>query len=48
LLVAAGLDDVEVAPRVVYVDASRPHLVDGFTRKTYTFFKGVGRKPLRG
>ena len=89
LLVEAGLDDVEVAPRVVYVDASRPHLVDGFTRKTftamvegvgdqaiasgliddatwkrgiralyrtaeqdgtfsYTFFKGVGRKPLRG
>lgn len=88
-LVDAGLDDVEVSPRLVYVDASRPHLVDGFTRKTftamvegvgdraiaagmideatwqrgirdlhrtaeadgtfsYTFFKGVGRKPLTG
>ncbi len=36
LLVQAGLDEVEVSPRMVYVDASRPGLVDGFTRKTFT------------
>jgi ubiquinone/menaquinone biosynthesis C-methylase UbiE len=35
LLVEAGFDDVRVSPRVVYVDASRPALVDGFTRKTF-------------
>jgi predicted O-methyltransferase YrrM len=36
LLVAAGFDAVRVSPRMVYVDASRPDLVDGFTRKTFT------------
>ena len=36
LLRAAGLDDVRVSPRMVYVDASRPGLVDGFTKKTFT------------
>jgi SAM-dependent methyltransferase len=36
LLVAAGLEAVHVSPRMVYVDASRPDLVDGFTRKTFT------------
>jgi SAM-dependent methyltransferase len=35
LLRDAGLTDVRVSPRMVYVDASRPHLVDGFTRKTF-------------
>jgi len=35
LLVAAGLKNVTVSPRMVYVDASRPQLVDGFTRKTF-------------
>lgn len=36
LLSAAGFDAVRVSPRMVYVDASRPELVDGFTRKTFT------------
>jgi trans-aconitate methyltransferase len=36
LLVATGLDTVSVSPRMVYVDASRPALVDAFTRKTFT------------
>jgi hypothetical protein len=36
LLVEAGLDAVRVSPRMVYVDSSRPDLVDGFTRKTFT------------
>lgn len=35
LLVDAGLDEVWVSPRVVYVNASHPDLVDGFTRKTF-------------
>jgi SAM-dependent methyltransferase len=36
LLVGAGFEDVRVSPRMVYADASRPQLVDGFTRKTFT------------
>jgi SAM-dependent methyltransferase len=45
LLVRAGFDGVRVSPRMVYVDASRPELVDGFTRKTFTaMIEGV-REP---
>ena len=41
----AGLDAVSVSARMVYVDSSRPELVDGFTRKTFTaMIEGV-RKP---
>ncbi len=36
LLRAAGYREVRVSPRMVYVDSSRPGLVDGFTRKTFT------------
>lgn len=36
LLVAAGFEDVRVSPRMVYVDASRPERVEGFTKKTFT------------
>jgi len=36
LMVEAGLDAVHVSPRMVYVDSSRPDLVDGITRKTFT------------
>jgi ubiquinone/menaquinone biosynthesis C-methylase UbiE len=36
LLVEAGFDDVNVSPLMVYVDSSRPELVDGFTRRTFT------------
>jgi SAM-dependent methyltransferase len=46
-LVEAGLEDVAVSPRVVYADASRPHLVDGFTRKTFTaMVEGVGDRAI--
>jgi len=37
MLVNAGYDAPCVTPRVVYVDASTPELVDGFTRKTFTW-----------
>ncbi len=36
LLAEAGFADVHVSPRMVYVDGSRPQLVDGFTRRTFT------------
>ena len=36
LMIEAGLDAVHVSPRMVYVDSSRPDLVDGFTRRTFT------------
>ena len=36
LMTAAGVEEVRVSPRMVYVDSSRPDLVDGFTRKTFT------------
>jgi len=36
LMVEAGFDAVRVSPRMVYVDSSRPDLVDGFTIKTFT------------
>jgi SAM-dependent methyltransferase len=47
LLRQAGLDPVHVSARMVYVDASRPALVDGFTRKTFTaMIEGVREAAL--
>jgi len=36
LVSSAGYADVRVSPRMVYVDASRPALVEGFTKRTFT------------
>jgi SAM-dependent methyltransferase len=36
MLDAAGFEDIEVSPRMVYVDGSRPQLAEGFTRNTFT------------
>ncbi|MCC7146987.1 MAG: methyltransferase domain-containing protein [Phycisphaeraceae bacterium] len=36
LLTRAGVKNVRVSPRMVYADASRPQMVDGFTKKTFT------------
>jgi SAM-dependent methyltransferase len=36
LMVQAGFDAVHVDPRMIYVDSSRPELVEGFTRRTFT------------
>jgi len=36
LLTEAGFDSVKVSPRMVYVDSTKPEMVDGFTRKTFT------------
>ncbi len=47
LLVQAGYRAVKVSPRMVYTDASRPALVDGFTRKTFTaMVEGVGEQAV--
>ena len=47
LLVRAGYRDVAVSPRMVYADASRPALVDGFTRKTFTaMVEGAGEQAV--
>lgn len=36
LMIEADLEAVHVSPRMVYADSSRPDIVDGFTRKTFT------------
>ncbi len=36
LVAGAGYSDVYVSPRMVYVDSSRPGLVEGFTKLTFT------------
>jgi SAM-dependent methyltransferase len=49
LLVSAGLEAVSVSPRMVYADASRPELVDGFTRRTFTaMIEGVREPAIAG
>jgi SAM-dependent methyltransferase len=48
LIVDAGFDAVRVSPRMVYVDSSRPDLVDGFTRRTFiAMIEGI-REPAIG
>ena len=47
LLRAAGFREVTVSPRFVYVDASRPTWVEGFTRNTYlAMVEGVRERAL--
>jgi SAM-dependent methyltransferase len=49
LMVEAGLEAVRVSPRMVYVDASRPELVDGFTRRTFTaMIEGIRDSAIAG
>lgn len=48
LLCKAGYNSVRVSPRMVYVDTSKPGLVDGFTRKTFTaMIEGVRESALK-
>ena len=47
LLVEAGFRSVTVSPRMVYVDASRPKYVEGFTKSTFTaMVEGVREQAL--
>ena len=48
LLQQAGFSSVHVSPRMVYVDASKPELVDGFTKKTFTAMtEGIRESAIR-
>ena len=47
LLVEAGFREVKVSPRMVYVDSSRPDLVEGFSRNTFiAMVEGVREKAV--
>jgi ubiquinone/menaquinone biosynthesis C-methylase UbiE len=47
LLSRAGFREVSVSPRMVYVDASHPELVEGFTKLTFTaMVEGVREEAL--
>lgn len=48
LLHASGLQNIQVSPRMVYVDASKPQLVEGFTKNTFTaMIEGVRDKAIQ-
>jgi ubiquinone/menaquinone biosynthesis C-methylase UbiE len=48
LLNKAGFKNVSVSPRMVYVDSSRPELVEGFTRNTFTaMIEGVRNEAVK-
>ena len=48
LLRQAGFNPVRVSPRMVYVDSSKPELVEGFTKKTFTAMtEGVRESAIR-
>jgi hypothetical protein len=43
----AGFDAISVSPRMVYLDSSRPDLVDGFMRETFiAMIEGVRRPAI--
>ncbi len=48
LVSAAGFLNVQVSPRMVYADWSKPLLVEGFTRKTFTAMVEGVREPAIG
>jgi SAM-dependent methyltransferase len=48
LAVEAGFRNVQVSPRLVYVDGSRPKLIEGFTKQTFAaMVEGVREPALR-
>jgi ubiquinone/menaquinone biosynthesis C-methylase UbiE len=48
LFKSVELYDISVSPRMVYVDASRPQLVEGFIKNTFTaMIEGVGEKAIQ-
>jgi ubiquinone/menaquinone biosynthesis C-methylase UbiE len=47
LLVEAGFENVSVSPRMVYVDSSRPDLVENFSKRTFiAMVEGVREQAL--
>ncbi len=48
LLTQAGFTRVRVSPRMVYVDAGKPRLVEGFIKNTFTaMIEGIREKALK-
>lgn len=48
LLSKAGYSSIRVSPRMVYVDSSKPELVEGFTKKTFTaMIEGVRESAIK-
>jgi ubiquinone/menaquinone biosynthesis C-methylase UbiE len=48
LLCQAGFNSVRVSPRMVYVDSSKPELIEGFTKKTFTaMIEGVREATIK-
>jgi ubiquinone/menaquinone biosynthesis C-methylase UbiE len=48
LLHESGFDSIRVSPRMVYVDSSKPELVEGFTKKTFTaMIEGVCEQAIK-
>ena len=47
LLEEAGFEQIEVSPRQVYADDSRPKMVDGFTRNTFSaMIEGISEEAV--
>jgi hypothetical protein len=48
LLRKAQYTDVRISPRMIYVDSSKPELVEGFTKNTFiAMVEGVGDQAIR-
>jgi len=48
LLCKAGYRSIRVSPRMVYVDSSKPQLVEGFTKNTFTaMIEGVRASAIK-
>ncbi len=48
LLKTTEFSDIVVSPRMIYVDASKPKLVEGFIKNTFTaMIKGIGEKAIK-
>lgn len=49
LLMEGGFEDVEVHPRQVYVDDSKPSMMEGFVKKTFTaMIEGIAEEAIAG
>ena len=47
ILKTVGFREIRVSPRMVYADSSKPHLVEGFTIKTFTaMIEGIRESAL--
>jgi len=48
LLISSGFKNVRVSPRMVYVDASKPEFIEGFTKNTFTaMIEGIREKAVK-